>query len=578
MMERFMRQLRLFWRSVFDVRPGEGLRTLFMALHMTCVLFAYYILKPVSRALFVNKFEIDQLPYLYILIAVVGGLLAYAYTRVAVRSSLMTAVNWATAIGVACLLAIWWLLRFNFGWMLYVFNIWVSLFSIITVSQGWLVAANVFDSREAKRLYGLIGLSAVAGAAFGGTFTALLVREVEAHDLLLATAGMVLLSYGFLRALAAQKNVHFASARAAGEVEDFAFGISCSGIRRHRHLQVIMAIITITFVVDVIVEFQFLALAKATHQETTDLTAFLGNFYGIYLNLATFVMQLFLTALIVRYLGVGGTLQIMPVMIGIASGVMILVPKLAAASAMRLFEAATRYSFNRTGMELLYLPLPVDLKNRTKAFVDIFMDRFGRGRGRPRAHGIPCNLREGSQTPRPGTGFRAAPDHFDFLDSALRPRGPRVPGHHPAAPGIAAAGFRRCADCGGGSRNRGAPRENAQRRIAAPGSLRSPASGRCAGLRRWPACGDAGAACCYGVPHQGIRSGRRSVLQGLDGSCGAGDRNRESVAEQQAAVAYLVSVSPEAPIDAAWVRRAADDPGACAARAGGIRNRAARRG
>jgi len=69
-----------------------------MALHLLCVLFAYYILKPLSRALFLNKFDIDQLPYLYMLIAVVGGLLAYAYTRVAVRSSLSAAVNWATGL------------------------------------------------------------------------------------------------------------------------------------------------------------------------------------------------------------------------------------------------------------------------------------------------------------------------------------------------------------------------------------------------------------------------------------------------------------------------------------------------
>ncbi|HYW41370.1 MAG TPA: hypothetical protein VE959_00855, partial [Bryobacteraceae bacterium] len=171
-----MRRIRLFWRSIYDVRPGEGVRVLFMALHLTSVLFAYYILKPLSRALFLNKFEIDQLPYLYILIAIVGGVLAYAYTRVAVRSSLIGAVNWATAISVACLLAIWYLLRFNFGWMLYVFNVWVSLFSVVMVSQGWLVAANVFDSRVAKRVYGLLGLSAVAGAAFGGEFTARLAR------------------------------------------------------------------------------------------------------------------------------------------------------------------------------------------------------------------------------------------------------------------------------------------------------------------------------------------------------------------------------------------------------------------
>src|SRR4051794_19208720 len=179
-----MRRIRLFFRSVYDVRPGEGVRTFFMALHMTCVLFAYYILKPVSQALFLSKFDIDQLPILQVLIAIVGGILAYVYTRVAVRCSLEAAVNWATAVALACLLAIWWMLRFNFNWMLYVFNIWVSLFSIVTVSQGWLVAANVFNSREAKRLYGLLGLSAVIGAAFGGEFTASLARVVESRDLL----------------------------------------------------------------------------------------------------------------------------------------------------------------------------------------------------------------------------------------------------------------------------------------------------------------------------------------------------------------------------------------------------------
>ena len=53
----------------------------------------------------------------------------------------------------------------------------------------------------------------------------------------------------------------------------------------------------------------------------------------------------------------------------------------ASTGATRLTEAATRYSFNRTGMELLYLPLPLELRNRTKAFTDIFMDRFSRGIG-----------------------------------------------------------------------------------------------------------------------------------------------------------------------------------------------------
>ena len=82
-----MGRLREFWRRTFDVREGEALRTLFMALYLLLVLLAYYILKPVSRAMFLNKFDIDELPYLYIVIAAAGGVMAYFYTKLAIHSS-----------------------------------------------------------------------------------------------------------------------------------------------------------------------------------------------------------------------------------------------------------------------------------------------------------------------------------------------------------------------------------------------------------------------------------------------------------------------------------------------------------
>ena len=376
-----MRRVRLFWQSVYDVRPGERARTFLMALHMMFVLFAYYILKPVSRALFLNKFEIDRLPLLNVLIAVCGGLLAFLYTRVAVRASLQVAIYWSTGISLSCLVAIWWLLQFDFGWMLYVLNIWVSLFSIILVSQAWLVAANVFDSREAKRLFGLLGLGAVAGASFGGQFTAIVALMVETRHLLLASGVMVILAFGALMLLASLKNVNLRAAKGAESEEKFEFTDILAGIQKHKHLQVIMGIITLMFIVDVMIDYQFSAFAKLAYPKKEELTAFLGSFFGVYLTLVTFVMQFFLTAIIVRRLGVGGTLQIMPVVIGTTSLCLIVMPQLAVASVVRILEAGTRYTLNKTGMELLYLPLPSSLKNRTKAFVDIFMDRFGRGIG-----------------------------------------------------------------------------------------------------------------------------------------------------------------------------------------------------
>src|SRR5262245_52960956 len=159
-----MRHLRNLRRQFFDIRPGEHVRTWAMFFYLLFVLFAYYILKPVSRAMFLNKFDIDNLPGLYILIAVCGGMLAYLYSKAAARSSLRAAVLWATVLAVGCLVAMWWLIRMKLPWMIYVLNIWVSLFSVVFVSQGWLVASNLFDAREAKRLYAVLGMGTVLGA------------------------------------------------------------------------------------------------------------------------------------------------------------------------------------------------------------------------------------------------------------------------------------------------------------------------------------------------------------------------------------------------------------------------------
>src|SRR5215469_5639369 len=153
-----LKRLRSLRRQLFDIRPGEHVRTWAMFAYLLFVLFAYYIVKPVSRALFLTTFDIDKLPQLYILIAIFGGILAYLYSKLAARASLRTAVFVAMAISIASLVVMWWLTRLRLPWMIYVLNIWVSLFSVVAVSQGWLVASNLFDTRQAKRLYPLLGM------------------------------------------------------------------------------------------------------------------------------------------------------------------------------------------------------------------------------------------------------------------------------------------------------------------------------------------------------------------------------------------------------------------------------------
>src|SRR5215472_10068391 len=164
--------------------------------------------------MFLTTFDIDKLPQLYILIAVFGGILAYLYSKLAARSSLSFAVFIAMALSVVSLLVMWWLTRLRLPWMIYVLNIWVSLFSIVTVSQGWLVASNLFDTRQAKRLYPLLGMGMVLGAAFGGEFTNRTAELVGTRNLLLASAAMVVFAYISFR-LAIWKSSGVRQARAA---------------------------------------------------------------------------------------------------------------------------------------------------------------------------------------------------------------------------------------------------------------------------------------------------------------------------------------------------------------------------
>src|SRR5579864_6615664 len=190
-----MTRLKNTWRSLFDVRPGEIRRTAFMSLYLLLVMFAYYILRAASESLFLNKFDIDKLPNLYILMAVFGGALGYIYSKAAARTSLHAAVTWTLFISILCLVLMWFPLRGRESTMVYVFAVWVRLFSVVTVTQGWVVATNLFTSREAKRLYGPLGMGMVVGAIFGGEFAAQTVRFIGTDNLLFASVPLVVLAY-----------------------------------------------------------------------------------------------------------------------------------------------------------------------------------------------------------------------------------------------------------------------------------------------------------------------------------------------------------------------------------------------
>ena len=274
---------------------------------------------------------------------------------------------------------LWWFLRFtDWTWPYYGFLVWMKVFSILTVSQFWVFANNCFDSRQAKRLFGLLNLGGVLGAMLGGTFTMLFVRVLLVENLILCAAATMVLASGIF--WQASRRVPLPATSEASKRAEIRHPLDILRlVVKSRHLMVISAIISISVVVGKLVEYQFFSFAESTFPDKEDLTAFLGAFMGLYLNAVTFSVQLFLTGTVIRILGLGGALRFSPAAVIVGSLGVLALPGIWLISGLRMIQAGCRYSLNKTSLEVLYLPIPPEIKNRTKVFLDMVVDRVSGG-------------------------------------------------------------------------------------------------------------------------------------------------------------------------------------------------------
>ena len=74
------------------------------------------------------------------------------------------------------------------------FYVWVNCFGIIAPVQAWSFANSLFDTRQAKRLFGLIGAGASFGAITGGLLARFLVGPVGGTVNMLLVLGALIVA------------------------------------------------------------------------------------------------------------------------------------------------------------------------------------------------------------------------------------------------------------------------------------------------------------------------------------------------------------------------------------------------
>ncbi|PKQ66693.1 hypothetical protein BZG01_10490 [Labilibaculum manganireducens] len=378
----FQEAFQYFLNKSFDIRVGEYRRVVLMQVNIFLIISTLLIIKPIVNSLFLSSFGYSYLPTAFIIVSIFAVAISRLYSRLLSKFPFDKIMTRTLLISVITLLVFGLLLRLNIlvQVVLLLFYVWVALFAVVSSSQFWVLANIIFNAREAKRVFGFIGAGAIAGGIFGGYLTSIMAPLIGSENLIFLSMLVLLPSIWITKKIWAERDSEQQHVQQQKVQEENLTENPYQLIKKSRHLSLMAGIIGVSVVVAKLVDYQFSAIASTAILDPDRLTAFFGFWFSNF-NLLSLFIQLFLTRRIVGVFGVGSSLLILPGAIFLGALGMLFFPILGAAIFIKLCDGSLKQSINKSATELLALPIPLEIKSKTKSYIDVTVDSVASGIG-----------------------------------------------------------------------------------------------------------------------------------------------------------------------------------------------------
>jgi ATP:ADP antiporter, AAA family len=364
---------------VLDLRPGELGRGILLFGYLFFVIGSFTVGKAVRDALFIDEFGAMLLPYADIAIAAIVGLWVSIYLRIARRVNVRVLLMGSLGFFAVNCLIFWYLTHVSdAAWLTPVIYVWVGMFGVVAPAQVWTLANYVVTTREAKRLFGFIGSGATAGWIIGGFLTRFTANRFGAESSLIGMAVCLVLAAVLVDRLWRRKPPADEGGQYDGQDPGAGLRNSLRLIAGSPYLRAIAAVILLSSFATAVIGWQFKAIVGGALAGRDELAAFFGTF-NIYAGLASFALQWVLTGRLLRRMGLGFALFVVPVALSLGAVGLLVLGTLTAAVALRGIDQVLRYAVDKPTVELLYLPVPADLTLNVKSFIDTVVWRMGDG-------------------------------------------------------------------------------------------------------------------------------------------------------------------------------------------------------
>jgi HEAT repeat protein len=374
-------------RSLLGVEAGEGARVGRLTALYAILILGVVFVETIAFALFIREFGTRNLPYAYIATAVLAPSAAFFFLRLGRRVSFQTLELIQVAFLMISCTVFWLLLATPAAhWTTLLLPAWFQTHIILINVAVWSLAGRVFDLRQSKRLFGLVGAGTWIANIVGGFIVAPLVAVFGTDQMMLVaaivTAGGLWLMWTILRIeLPTERGARSAG---AGAVRRSSAPVPDDQPTR-RYIRLILAYVCLWWVAFYFLDNIFYDRASAQFQDTAQLAQALG------LQLSATGVLALITSLagigyVLRRYGLQAAFLAMPVVCGVAVGALALAGSLGQTSVLfwlavvaRLFNVAWGFSFSQSALVISYQPLPSERRGEAQTLAEGIVQPFAIG-------------------------------------------------------------------------------------------------------------------------------------------------------------------------------------------------------
>jgi AAA family ATP:ADP antiporter len=359
--------------------PHELKGVLLAFAYFFCLMAGYYILRPLRDAMALTG-GVDKLPWLFSGTFAAMLVAVPTFSALAARMPRHRLIPLCYRFFIVAILGFW--LLFELGaprvGAARAFFIGTSVYNLFVVSVFWSFMADIFRHGQGARLFGFIAAGGSAGALVGPLLTTLLVNWLGTTHLLLVSAVFLELAVQCVRALHLWSlKVH--GAQTARVEQQPVGGDLWSGLRGITGSPFLLAIGAYVLLLTATATFLYLEQAQLISRASGDPRVRTAIFARIdlFVNVATLVLQGFVTGRLLRRAGIRVGLALLPVVTALGFVALAIAPTLAVLMVAQAIRRAAHHGIERPSREVLFTVVEREQKYKAKNFIDTIVYRGG---------------------------------------------------------------------------------------------------------------------------------------------------------------------------------------------------------